>query len=60
MPTPGWYPDPTGTPGLYRYWDGRAWTGATTNDPAATPAPGPQGRTPAPRRRRGWLIALVP
>ncbi|WP_155489319.1 DUF2510 domain-containing protein, partial [Propionibacterium freudenreichii] len=22
MPTPGWYPDPAGTPGLYRYWDG--------------------------------------
>ncbi|MDK9297683.1 DUF2510 domain-containing protein, partial [Propionibacterium freudenreichii] len=43
MPTPGWYPDPAGTPGLYRYWDGQAWTGATTNDPAATPAPGPQG-----------------
>ncbi|MDN6798045.1 MAG: DUF2510 domain-containing protein, partial [Propionibacterium sp.] len=23
MPTPGWYPDPAGTPGLYRYWDGQ-------------------------------------
>ena len=25
---PGWYPDPTGTPGL-RFWDGQAWTSQT-------------------------------
>ena len=24
VPFPGWYPDPSGAPGL-RYWDGRTW-----------------------------------
>ncbi|WP_152361415.1 DUF2510 domain-containing protein [Microlunatus speluncae] len=24
---PGWYPDPDGTPGRLRYYDGRGWTG---------------------------------
>ena len=23
---PGWYPDPRGTPGRLRWWDGSAWT----------------------------------
>ncbi|MFT8395047.1 DUF2510 domain-containing protein [Propionibacterium sp.] len=41
MPTAGWYPDPTGEPGRYRYWDGHSWTDATTVDPATTPAPAP-------------------
>lgn len=26
MPSAGWYPDPSGSPGAYRYWDGAAWT----------------------------------
>lgn len=26
MPSAGWYPDPSGSPGAYRYWDGTAWT----------------------------------
>jgi uncharacterized protein DUF2510 len=26
---PGWYPDPYGTPGLQRYWDGSQWTQLT-------------------------------
>ena len=25
-PPPGWYPDPSGAPGV-AWWDGRAWTG---------------------------------
>ena len=37
--TAGWYPDPGGGQGLYRYWDGRAWSAATTTDPASAPPP---------------------
>lgn len=33
----GWYPDPGGGQGLYRYWDGRAWSAATTPNPNAAP-----------------------
>lgn len=28
-PAPGWYPDPAGTPGGLRWWDGSAWTDQT-------------------------------
>jgi hypothetical protein len=37
--TSGWYPDPGGGPGLYRYWDGQAWSAATTADPGSAPPP---------------------
>ncbi len=30
---PGWYPDPGGQRGLFRYWDGRAWSATTTDNP---------------------------
>jgi Protein of unknown function (DUF2510) len=33
----GWYPDPGGGQGLYRYWDGRAWSAATSPNPGAAP-----------------------
>jgi hypothetical protein len=33
----GWYPDPGGVPGLYRYWDGKAWSAATSPHPSAPP-----------------------
>lgn len=33
----GWYPDPGGGQGLYRYWDGNAWSAATSPNPAAPP-----------------------
>lgn len=60
---PGWYPDPAGHSGHYRYWDGAAWSQQTTTDPAATPPPGGTGQ-PAPqghqRNGRGlWLAALA-
>jgi hypothetical protein len=35
---PGWYPDPGGGQGLFRYWDGKAWSAATSPNPGA-PAP---------------------
>lgn len=38
----GWYPDPGGGQNLFRYWDGRVWSAATTYNPqAAPPVPGP-------------------
>jgi hypothetical protein len=44
----GWYPDPGGVPNLYRYWDGQAWSAATSPNPQAPPpsqglVPGLQG-----------------
>lgn len=36
---PGWYPDPAGTPGLFRYWDGQQWSSETTSNPAGAPVP---------------------
>ncbi len=35
----GWYPDPGGGQGLYRYWDGAAWSAATTGEPSSAPPP---------------------
>ena len=35
----GWYPDPGGQTGLFRYWTGTAWTAAVTANPQATPPP---------------------
>lgn len=29
-PPPGWYPDPDGTPGFVRWWDGRTWSDVAT------------------------------
>jgi hypothetical protein len=33
----GWYSDPGGGRGLYRYWDGKAWSAATSPNPSAPP-----------------------
>ncbi|HEY5847950.1 MAG TPA: DUF2510 domain-containing protein, partial [Microlunatus sp.] len=47
----GWYPDPGGGQNLYRFWDGRAWSAATTYNPQA-PLPatglGAAGQPPVP------------
>ncbi|MFZ0530420.1 MAG: DUF2510 domain-containing protein [Propionicimonas sp.] len=72
MSTAGWYPDPGGQPGMYRYWTGTEWTSAVTPNPAAQlppVAPGQPSGAPTvndPGRRRsaiGWwlggLAALV-
>lgn len=63
MPSPGWYPDPAGTPGRYRYWDGQAWSETTTTDPAATPPPGeaPTAAGGAGRSGggRGVVVAII-
>lgn len=34
-PAAGWFPDPAGHPGGYRWWDGSVWTRVLTDDPAA-------------------------
>lgn len=35
MATPGWYPDPAGRPGHFRFWDGDRWGDDTSDDPYA-------------------------
>jgi hypothetical protein len=45
MPAAGWYPDPDGTPGRNRYWNGSAWTDLTSSTPAPTGGGGHRGRS---------------
>lgn len=35
MSAAGWYPDPGGQPGMFRYWDGSAWSAALSANPQA-------------------------
>jgi hypothetical protein len=61
-PRPGWYPDPAGTPELYRWWDGGDWTQAISESPRA---PSPRLHSPARpedelvRRRPSRLRSMV-
>ena len=64
-PRPGWYPDPAGTPDLYRWWDGGDWTEAISESPRA-PSPrthhlaGPEDDLPRRRASRfRSAVALV-
>ena len=70
MSAPGWYPDPGGQAGTYRFWTGSEWTPAVTTNPAATPPPtaplgGQSTRTAPtgpPRRRTSpglWIAGVV-
>jgi len=55
----GWYPDPSGARGRFRYWDGGAWSAQTTTNPRD---PAPRGSSDPRDRRssgRGWAIGLV-
>lgn len=56
MSQPGWYPDPTGSPGQFRYWDGSTWSSETTTTPGAPP-----GSTPAPpgSSRSGRVVVAL-
>lgn len=33
----GWYPDPSGQPGQFRYWDGSDWSAETASHPSGPP-----------------------
>jgi hypothetical protein len=58
---PGWYPDPAGQPGRFRYWDGSTWSAETTERPGPT---GPSSETGSndpkrPRRTLPMVLAVV-
>lgn len=48
MSNPGWYPDPSGQPGMYRYWTGTEWTTSVTPDPSRVSQPGSGGGATSP------------
>jgi hypothetical protein len=54
----GWYLDPGGHPGRYRYWDGATWSLRTTANPSDPPpfAPSPPTR---PRSKSGLIVAVL-
>lgn len=37
MSSAGWYPDPGGQPGMFRYWDGRSWSPTVSPTPYTAP-----------------------
>lgn len=57
----GWYHDPRGLTGTYRWWDGAEWTDWLTTEPESPP-PGPARRTVrpdpllGPRARRALIV----
>ena len=70
-PPPGWYPDPDGSPGLVRWWNGEGWSDVATPvgpgvavqsspllAPSRPPVPAPVTvPTPEPERHRsGWIV----
>ena len=57
---PGWYPDPGGMPGRFRYWNGTAWSPDTSDRPGpAGPDGDPAGNGTGPPRHRGLAVALA-
>lgn len=70
MATPGWYKDPSGQPGHFRWWDGRSWSQQTTTNPASlphgpvgVPGMGAPGTGPAGsgsgNRRTWWIVGII-
>jgi hypothetical protein len=55
---PGWYPDPAGQPGQFRYWDGQTWFPTTSPSPYAAPPASPAGSPVRPQKRSslGWIL----
>jgi len=72
-PAPGWYPDPDGTPGYVRWWNGITWSDVATpagpgvqvqSSPVLAPPARPQpatstGGLAAPERPRSFPTGLV-
>jgi len=57
---PGWYPDPGGRAGPYRFWDGQAWGLSTTSElPGGAGGPGGGGGGKGPKRSRGLRVGLA-
>ncbi|HEX8509412.1 MAG TPA: DUF2510 domain-containing protein [Propionibacteriaceae bacterium] len=54
---PGWYADPGGQQGLYRFWDGESWSAALSPHPSAPP---PQAVPPAPQAQPGTVLPYQP
>lgn len=52
-PSPGWYPDPWGPAGRWRWWTGRDWTPATSPAGSAAAAAARRPRLPA------WLSVPI-
>ena len=61
MQQPGWYPDPSGQPGSFRFWDGRQWATVTTTNPTTTPHPRPVPSTQfqATRSKKAPVVVLA-
>lgn len=57
-PPAGWYPDPSGAPGL-RYWDGTAWTDQEAPSTATQPQPSPEVLVREAPPRNGLGIAAL-
>jgi hypothetical protein len=71
-PPPGWYPDPDGTSGLVRWWNGSTWSDVATSAgpgvavqsaPQLAPAPWPEPVPPpetddvrSTGNRSGWIV----
>lgn len=52
----GWYPDPGGQSGMFRFWDGQNWSASLS---ATAHAALPSWPAPLRKRRHGWMIGLI-
>ncbi len=57
MTKSGWYPDPAGQEGHFRYWNGEEWSHETTTDPTFPPPASPESDSP--KGRKGLVILGV-
>jgi len=57
-PAAGWFPDPDGTPGRLRYWDGTGWTQQTSVGSPTVSTP-PESKPGRPGRSGVVAVAIV-